>query len=132
MTRTFAETDWNQDYILSSQVWTTSRDLARLGLLYLNNGEWNGEQLLPANWREYVSTPSGPQPDGKFGYGATFWLMNKSEAIPADTFAAFGNRGQYLVIIPSLDMVIVRRGYDSEGSRFDIEAFTRSAVAAVQ
>lgn len=130
MTRTFAETDHKGDYILSSQVWTTPRDLARMGMLYLNNGTWNGERLLPENWREFVSTPSGPQPFGAFGYGATFWLMNKSDGIPADTFAAFGNRGQYLVIIPSMDMIIVRRGYDSTGKQFDIEAFTRAMVAA--
>ncbi len=133
MTRTFAETDWHGNYILSSQVWTTSRDLARMGLLYLKGGMWNGERLLPENWREYVSSPSGPQPEGRpFGYGAQFWLMNKSEGIPKDTFAGFGNRGQFLVIVPSMDMVIVRRGYDSRGNRFDIEAFTRAVVAAAK
>lgn len=130
MTRTYAETDWQDNYILSSQVWTTARDLGRLGLLYLNNGTWNGEQLIPDNWREYVSTPAGPQPEGRnFGYGASFWLMNKSEGIPSDTFAGFGNRGQYLVIIPSMDLVIVRRGYDTSTTRFDIEALTRDIVA---
>jgi len=133
MTRTYAETDWQNNYILSSQVWTTARDLGRLGMLYLNNGMWNGERLLPEIWREFVSTPSGPQPEGRnFGYGATFWLMNQSEGIPKDTFAGFGNRGQYLVIIPSLDLVIVRRGYDSSDSRFDIEAFTQDVVAALK
>ncbi|MEH6827989.1 serine hydrolase domain-containing protein [Parasphingorhabdus sp.] len=133
MTRTYAETDWQDNYILSSQVWTTARDLGRLGMLYLNNGMWDGERLLPENWREFVSTPSGPQPeDRNFGYGATFWLMNQSEGIPKDTFAGFGNRGQYLVIIPSLDLVIVRRGYDNSDSRFDIEAFTRDVVAALK
>jgi CubicO group peptidase (beta-lactamase class C family) len=133
MTRTYAETDWQDNYILSSQVWTTARDLGRLGMLYLNNGMWNGERLLPENWRTYVSSPSGPQPEDRdFGYGATFWLINKSQGIPGDTFAGFGNRGQYLVIIPSLDLVIVRRGYDSADNRFDIEAFTREVVAAVQ
>ena len=132
MTRTYAETDWQDNYILSSQVWTTARDLGRLGMLYLNNGMWNGERLLPENWREYVSTPSGPQPEGRnFGYGATFWLMNQSEGIPKDAFAGFGNRGQYLVIIPSLDLVVVRRGYDSAEVRFDVEAFTKEIVAAI-
>lgn len=140
MTRTYAETDWQGDYILSSQVWTTARDLARMGMLYLNDGVWPYEEgqedgepqrLLPENWREYVSTPSGPQPNGDFGYGATFWLMNKSEGVPEDTFAGFGNRGQYLVIIPSRDLVIVRRGYDTSEDRFDIAAFTRDIVAAV-
>ena len=132
MTRTYVETDWQDNYILSSQVWTTARDLGRLGQLYLNNGMWNGERLLPENWRDYVSTPSGPQPEGRdFGYGATFWLMNNSEGVPADTIAGFGNRGQYLVIIPSLDMVIVRRGYDTSNGRFDIAAFTRDVVKAL-
>tara|TARA_R110001606_G_scaffold10816_8_gene46702 strand:+ start:33436 stop:34794 length:1359 start_codon:yes stop_codon:yes gene_type:complete len=133
MTRTYAETDWQDHYILSSQVWTTARDLGRLGMLYLNNGIWNGERLLPENWREYVSTPSGPQPEGRnFGYGATFWLMNNSAGIPKDAFAGFGNRGQYLVIIPSLDLVIVRRGYDSGDNRFDIETFTKDLVEAAK
>ncbi|MGB5485367.1 serine hydrolase domain-containing protein [Parasphingorhabdus sp.] len=132
MTRTYAETDWQDNYILSSQVWTTARDLGRLGQLYLNNGVWNGERLIPENWREYVSKPSGPQPEGRdFGYGATFWLMNNSDGVPADAFAAFGNRGQYLVIIPSLDLVIVRRGYDMSDGRFDIAAFTRDVIAVL-
>ncbi|HEY9091587.1 serine hydrolase [Parasphingorhabdus sp.] len=135
MTRTYAETDWQGNYILSSQVWTTARDLGRLGMLYLNDGIWpyggdQAQRLLPAKWREYVSSPSGPQPDREFGYGATFWLMNKTDGVPQDSFAAFGNRGQYLVIIPSLDLVIVRRGYDTPGNSFDIAAFTRDVVSA--
>lgn len=131
MTRTYVETDWQDHYILSSQVWTTARDLGRLGLLYLNNGMWEGERLLPEDWRQYVSTPSGPQPTGRnFGYGAQFWLMNNSDGIPKDAFAAFGNRGQFLVIIPSMDLIIVRRGYDTRNTRFDIEAFTREVVKA--
>lgn len=131
MTRTIAETDWRGDFILSSQVWTTARDLARLGLLYLNDGMWDGERLLPEDWRDYVMRPSGPQPDGPFGYGASFWLMNRSEGVPADAFAAFGNRGQYLVIIPSRDLVIVRRGYDTAQERFDVAAFTAAIVTAL-
>ncbi|MEP3227374.1 MAG: serine hydrolase [Parasphingorhabdus sp.] len=130
MTRTYAETDWQNNYILSSQVWTTARDLGRMGMLYLNNGMWGGKRLLPENWRKYVSSPSGPQPDREFGYGASFWLMNKSDGIPKDTFAAFGNRGQFLVIIPSRDLVIVRRGYDTRDNRFDIAGFSRDIIEA--
>jgi len=132
MTRTIAETDWQGDFILSSQVWTTTRDLARLGILYLNDGIWEGERLLPEGWRDYVTRPSGPQPEGAFGYGATFWLMNRSEGVPPDAFAAFGNRGQYLVIVPSRLLVVVRRGYDTSDERFDIAAFTRAVVAALE
>jgi len=132
MHSTIAETDWRGNYMLSSQVWATARDLARFGQLYLNNGEWNGQRILPENWRTYVSTPSGPQPQGEFGYGASFWLLNRSEGVPADTFAAIGNRGQYVVIVPSRNIVIVRRGEDPAGARFDIAALTREVLAALE
>ena len=133
MTGTVAETDWGTDYILSSQVWATADDLAKLGQLYLDDGvTQSGKRLLPENWREYVSTPSGPQPDGELGYGAGWWLMNKSEGIPPDTFAAMGNRGQYVVVVPSREVVIVRRGEDPVGTRFDIIAFTRDVLAAME
>ncbi len=130
MTRTFVEHDKDGDYILSSQVWTTARDLARLGLLYQNDGMWQGERLLPADWRRFVTTPSGPQPDGAFGYGAGFWLLNKSEGIPADAFGAFGNRGQYVVVIPSRKLVIVRQGYDDDKNRLDTAALVKAITAA--
>ncbi|WP_428628159.1 serine hydrolase domain-containing protein [Sphingopyxis sp.] len=130
MTRTYVEHDKDGDFILSSQVSTTARDLARLGLLYQNDGLWDGKRLLPQDWRTFVTTPSGPQPAGPFGYGAGFWLLNKSDGIPADAFGAFGNRGQYLVVIPSRDLVIVRQGYDDDKNRLDIAAFVKAVVAA--
>ncbi len=130
MTRTYVEHDKDGDYILSSQVWTTARDLARLGLLYQNDGLWDGKRLLSADWRTFVTTPSGPQPAGAFGYGAGFWLLNTSDGIPADAFGAFGNRGQYLVVIPSRQLVIVRQGYDDDKNRLDIAAFVKAIVAA--
>ncbi|MEO1475637.1 MAG: serine hydrolase [Pseudomonadota bacterium] len=133
--RTTLETDWNGDFISSSQVWTTARDLARLGQLYLQDGVWGGERILPEGWRDYVSRPAPVQPEGRggMGYGAQFWLFNTFDGIPADTFAALGNRGQHLVIVPSRDVVIVRRGYDtSAGKRFDIVSFTRDVLAALE
>lgn len=132
MHHTVAETDIRGEYILSSQVWTTAGDLAKFGELYLNDGMLpSGERVLPEGWAQYVGTPSGPQPDGAFGYGAGFWLMNKSDGVPPDTFAAFGNRGQYVVVVPSREVVIVRRGEDPPGSGFDIAAFTRDVLAAL-
>ncbi len=128
---TWAETDWRGNYILSSQVWSTARDLARFGQLYLNDGVLDGERILPEDWLEYVSRPSGPQPPGEQGYGATFWLFDKSEGIPADAISANGNRGQYVIIVPSRNIVIVRRGEDPAGKRFDHIAFTRDVLAAL-
>jgi len=132
MAQTVAETDIRGDHVMSSQVWSTASDLADFGQLYLSDGVLpSGERVLPEGWAKYVSTPSGPQPDGAFGYGAGFWLMNRTEGVPADTFAAFGNRGQYVVIVPSRGVVIVRRGEDPAGSGFDIAAFTRDVLAAL-
>ena len=91
MVHTTPETDWAGNYILSSQVWTTARDLARLGLLYQNGGLWNGERLLPAGWTDYVTTPAPAQPDNAVtgngpGYGAQFWLFARGRACrPAST-----------------------------------------------
>lgn len=133
MHHTVAETDWQGDYVLSSQVWTTARDLAKFGQLYLDDGVLpDGTRILPEGWVDYVSAPSGPQPEGRpMGYGAGFWLFNQSEGIPPDTFAAMGNRGQYVVIVPGRDVVIVRRGEDPAGQSFDILGFTRDVLAAL-
>ena len=141
MNDTRTEADWEGNFIMSSQVWTTSRDLARLGILYLQNGMWEGERILPEGWVQYVSSPTGPQPPEKrrngssiAGYGAQFWLFNERfPNIPNDTFAAMGNRGQYLVIIPSKNLVIVRRGYDPAGGEgFKIDKFVEDVLATLE
>jgi CubicO group peptidase (beta-lactamase class C family) len=132
MTRTVPETDWQGNFILSSQVWTTARDLGRLGLLYLNDGVWNGERILPPGWGSYVSRRGPAQPAAGYGYGATFWTFPQSPGLPADAFLAQGNRGQYLAIIPSRRIVIVRRGFDGPGTGFDPGAFVRDVLAALR
>ncbi len=131
--RTILETDWAGDFISSSQVWMTARDMARLGQLYLQNGAWGGEQILPSNWVDFVTTPAPDQPDsGSFGYGGSFWLLRNEEGVPRDTYAALGNRGQHLIIVPSRELVIVRRGFDVAGQEgFNIAAFTRDVVSVL-
>jgi CubicO group peptidase (beta-lactamase class C family) len=132
MTRTVPETDWQGNFILSSQVWTTARDLARLGLLYLDDGVWNGERILPPGWGGYVSRRGPAQPASGYGYGATFWTFPPDLGIPADAYLAQGNRGQYLVIVPSRRIVIVRRGFDGPGTGFDPGRFTQDVLAALR
>ena len=132
MTRTVPETDWQGNFILSSQVWTTARDLGRLGLLYLNDGMWNGERLLPAGWGAYVSRRGPAQPASGYGYGATFWTFPADAGLPADAYIAQGNRGQYLAIVPSRRIVIVRRGYDGPGTAFDPAPFIRDVLSALR
>jgi CubicO group peptidase (beta-lactamase class C family) len=130
MTRTVPETDWRGHFVLSSQVWTTARDLARLGLLHLQDGVWNGERILPAGWTDYVRSHGAAQPASGFGYGATWWTFPRNSGLPADAIVAQGNRGQYVVVIPSRSMVIVRRGFDGTGMGFDIAKFTTDLLGA--
>lgn len=129
---TFFETDWQGNFILSSQVWSTARDLARLGLLWLNDGVWNGERILPEGWVKYMTTPSGPQPESGPGYGATMWLFGPKQGLPEGSYAAQGNRGQYIMVIPSERLVIVRRGEDPVGAPFDIAQFSADVAAALK
>ncbi len=133
MRHTTPETDWAGNYVMSSQVYTTARDLARLGLLYLNDGVWNGERILPEGWTKYVTTPAPAQPQSGEGYGAGWWLMGPKQGLPEGTYAAQGSQGQYLVIVPSEHLIVVRRGLDGLApgeAQFDIAKFTADVIAA--
>jgi CubicO group peptidase (beta-lactamase class C family) len=101
------------DYVLSSQVYTNARDLARLGLLYLNEGVWNGKRILPKSWIQFVRTPAPSTEDQGRQYGGQFWLVPDTRIdLPQDAYSTAGSRGQFTIIIPSYDLVIVRRGED--------------------
>ncbi|NVJ69463.1 MAG: hypothetical protein HWE08_03865, partial [Alphaproteobacteria bacterium] len=111
-----------------------------LGVLYLQDGVWNGERILPEGWAQYVATPAPVQPvaqraSGRVnpGYGAQFWLYNERfPEVPDDAYAALGNRGQMLMIIPSKNMVIVRRGHDPAGGEgFKIHTFAADVLKAM-
>jgi CubicO group peptidase (beta-lactamase class C family) len=99
--------------------------------LYLDDGMWDGERLLPEGWTEFVATPapSHPPQPGEIGYGAQFWLLGQLPGVPAGTYSSMGNKGQYVTIVPAKGLVIVRTGVDPEGSRFDLGSFVRDVVA---
>jgi CubicO group peptidase (beta-lactamase class C family) len=104
------------DYILSSQIYTNARDLARFALLYLNRGKWpdaKGETLIPESWIDFSRTPAPSTLERGGFYGGQWWLVpDDRQDIPPDTFTTAGNRGQHAVVVPSYDLVIVRRGLD--------------------
>jgi CubicO group peptidase (beta-lactamase class C family) len=87
-----------------------SRDFARMGLLFLNDGAWGDEQVVPAEWIAESLTPSPAYE----GYGYQWWLIGRDhDRLPDDTYAAQGHDGQFIYVIPSLDLVVVRNGvYD--------------------
>ncbi len=136
MTRTSTETDWNGDFLMSGQAWSTARDFARLALLYLNDGIWNGERILPEGWANYVATPAPDQPkspDGR-GYGAQFWLFGPKQGLPEGTYTPGGARGQFAMIIPSEKLIVVRRALDymDPQSAFKIAKFTADILTALK
>lgn len=82
-----------------------------------------------------IATPAPAQPPGgATGYGAQFWLYNeRSPNIPNDAYAAQGNRGQFLMIIPSENLIVIRRGHDPAiGGGFRLGAFTEAVLGALK
>ena len=122
------------DYVMSSQVYTNARDLARLGLLYLNRGRWGDKQILSEEWVDFVRTPAPSTASTGNFYGGQFWLVpDDRDDVPADAYSTAGNRGQYTVIVPSYDLVIVRRGLDwlPGQHRFSQWDLTREVIKAL-
>jgi CubicO group peptidase (beta-lactamase class C family) len=130
MYHTRMETDHLGNFVGSSQVYTTARDLARFGLLLARDGVWNGERILPEGWVEFSRTaaPARPEEEGSRGYGAQFWLLGTMPGVPEETFTTAGNKGQYVTIIPGHDLVIVRTGVDPLGRSWLHERFVADLV----
>jgi len=102
MRHTILEPDASGTYV---HIFATARDWARFGLLYLNDGVWNGERILPHGWVAYSTTSRL-----ETRYGAQFWLGKYFDSIPDDLFYALGYQGQVVAMIPSRKLVIVRLG----------------------
>lgn len=93
-------------FIGSSFCFCTARDFARFGLLYLRDGVWDGMRILPDGWVDYARTPTPVPPTEAMGYGAHWWL---GMAGPG-SFSSNGYEGQYTVMVPDLDLILVRNG----------------------
>lgn len=122
------EADLVGNYVGSSYGWASTRDWARFGQLYLNKGKWNGEQLFDSTWVDYITKPTKNSNDT---YGAHFWLNNGENYpnIPKDMFSMNGYQGQYVFIIPSKDLVIVRTGL-AEPPQFEVNTFLEGVLAS--
>ncbi len=131
MRNTLLSTDRFGDFVLSSQVYTNARDLARFGLLYLQGGVWNGERLISEEWIDFVRTPAPATAETGNFYGGQFWLVPDGRTdVPVDAYSTSGNRGQYVIIVPSRGLVIVRRGLDYGRQGFDRWDLTREVLKA--
>jgi len=117
MTSAFFEPDASGTPIGSSFAFMTARDWARFGELHRRDGMWDGRRILPAGWVRYVTTPTPAAPDGS--YGALWWLNAGAPGdrsrrpwpgLPTDAYAARGHSGQWVLVVPSAKLVVVRLG----------------------
>lgn len=132
------EPDASGTFVGSSFSYAIARDWARFGLLYLNDGIWNGQRILPEGWVQYSITPAKAAPLGE--YGAQVWLNGGSASdkaqkrfkdLPNDVYLMDGFEGQNVVIVPSRQLVIVRLGLTQKES-FDTNAFVKDVLAAIE
>ncbi len=132
MRNTLVSVDRFGDFVLSSQVYTNARDLARFGMLYLQGGTWHGERLLSEDWINFVRTPAAATVGRGGQYGGQWWLVPEGrDDVPTDAYSTAGNRGQYVVVVPSHDLVIVRRGLDYGRQGFNRWDLTREVLKAI-
>jgi CubicO group peptidase (beta-lactamase class C family) len=131
------EPDAGGTFVGSSFAYATARDWARFGLLYLNDGMWDSERILPEGWVEYTSTPAKSAEMGE--YGAQFWLNAGAPEhpekrmfpdVPADLFWADGYEGQNVFILPSKNLVVVKLSLSS-GNYLDDNKFLADIISAL-
>jgi len=103
------EPDASGTFVGSSYSYATARDWAKFGMLYLNDGVWQGERILPEGWAAYTATPA---PGSEGDYGSFFWLNAGGQYpdAPREAYGAQGFQGQYVYIVPSKNLVVVRLG----------------------
>ena len=131
MRNTLIGTDRFGDFVLSSQVYANARDLARFGLLYLQKGVWDGQRLLSEDWIRFVRMPAPSTAQRGNIYGGQWWLVpDNRDDVPKDAYSTAGNRGQYVIVVPSRNLVIVRRGLDYGRQGFDQWDLTREILSA--
>jgi CubicO group peptidase (beta-lactamase class C family) len=132
------ETDASGTYNCGSSLFASTRDWARLGLLFLNDGVWEGERIFPEGWVAYSTTPA-PTSD-KGDYGAQIWLNKGAQGnpearpfprLPQDLYYFQGYQGQFVGIIPSQQLVVVRLGMMTKGEWAHSE-FLESILKAIK
>jgi CubicO group peptidase (beta-lactamase class C family) len=121
------ETDPFGNFLTQGYELASARDWARLGNLYLQDGVWNGERILPEGYVKFVSTLAPAWvADQRSVYGGFFWINGTgSLPVPREAYYMAGAGGQFTLIIPSHDLVVVRLGHD-RGGRTGSYAFARA------
>lgn len=107
------ETDPYGNFLTQGYEFASGRDWARLGNLYLQDGVWNGERILPEGFTKFVSTLAPAWiADGRLTYGGLFWINGDgARPIPKEAYMMLGAGGQSVAMIPSHELVVVRLGH---------------------
>jgi CubicO group peptidase (beta-lactamase class C family) len=132
------ETDTAGTWVGSSYGWASLSDWAKLGQLMMDDGRWQGTQVLPPGWLEQAITPAVAAGEGH-GYGATTWLLGDpiggeckdTAGIPEDAIAMEGHWGQLVAMVPSRDAVVVRMGWTVADDQFDGCQFLADVLATL-
>ena len=126
------ETDPYGDFLTQGYDFASARDWARLGNLYLQDGVWNGERILPEGFVRFVSTVAPAwTADGRPIYGGFFWINGDGDLpVPRDAYFMAGAGGQFTIIIPSHDLVVVRQGH-YRGSAVGTQSFKKTLALLV-
>jgi CubicO group peptidase (beta-lactamase class C family) len=115
--------DLNASQYPAYPIFLSTRDMARVGLLALRGGAWGDQRIVPAAWLARTTTlvspfaemdqtfEDSPPTVGRWGYGLLWWVWDA--ATPADplagAFTAWGVGGQYITVVPKLDMVVAHK-----------------------
>ena len=135
MTSATFEVDESGTFVGGSYLYATARDWGRFGQFLLQNGQWNGSQLLPEGFVAKMRTP-GTQSNGQYSEAQT-WLQGPGEnpnsdfGIPDDTFYALGHDGQSISIVPSQNLVVVRLGLTPEKFEYRPQPLVKNIIAAL-
>jgi CubicO group peptidase (beta-lactamase class C family) len=119
-------TDDSGTFVGSSYVHATARDFARFGELYLRDGMWDGQRILPKGWVDRARTPVSEDPETGLSYGEQWWVWNDEYG----TFSANGYEGQLIAVVPALDLVMVRLGKTPIEHRPELFEFYNEIIAA--
>jgi CubicO group peptidase (beta-lactamase class C family) len=127
------ETDPFGNFLTQGYDFMSGRDWARLGNLYLQDGVWNGERILPEGYVKFVSTLAPAwEADKRPIYGGFFWINGDGEyPVPKEAFYMSGAGGQTALIIPSHDLVVVRLGH-YKGSEAGDKSFKQALALLME
>jgi len=132
------ETDPAGTFVTSSYLYASAYDWARFGQLLLQDGTWEGKRILPQGWVRYMRTLT--EQSTRHDFGAHLWVkttppfdtvLRPPPQLPADIFHAVGHEGQFVSVIPSRQLVVVRLGLSRGVHVWDHDAFLAKLLAAV-